>query len=154
MSAHRTTVTWDRQGQAFDPKTYSRDHLIHLEDGQLIAASGAPSNLPPGTVGEQTADPEELYVASLAACHMLWFLSIAARKKFVVDYYEDQAHGELTNEGSLTWMKQVQLRPLATFGGDNRPGAEQLNAMHHEAHQRCFIANSVKTDVRVEPRLE
>jgi organic hydroperoxide reductase OsmC/OhrA len=154
MSSHRTTVTWKRQGQVFDPKFYCRDHVIRLEDGQTIAASGAAANLPPDTVGDQTADPEELFVASLASCHMLWFLAIAARKRFVVDYYEDQAHGDMANENGVFWMEQVQLRPSIQFGGDNQPTAEQLTAMHQEAHQRCFIANSVKTGVRIEPRSE
>ncbi len=154
MSTHRTTVIWERKGQAFNTKTYCRDHLIRLDDGQMIAASGAAANLPPGTVGEQTADPEELFVASLASCHMLWFLAIAARKRFVVEQYEDQAQGDVGSENGTTWMQRVHLRPLVQFSGDKLPTTEQLTAIHHEAHRRCFIANSVKTDVCVEPRFE
>ena len=154
MSTHQTIIIWERKGQAFNTKTYCRDHLIRLQDGQMIAASGAAANLPPGTVGAQTADPEELFVASLASCHMLWFLAIAARKRFVIDHYEDRAFGEMTNEDDIAWMQRVRLRPRVQFSGDKQPTTEQLMAIHDQAHQRCFIANSVKTDVAVEPQLD
>jgi organic hydroperoxide reductase OsmC/OhrA len=154
MSIHPSTVVWERKDQAFDNKTYCRDHRVQFEDGQTIVASGAAASLPPGTVGEQTADPEEMFVASLTSCHMLWFLAIAARKRFIVDRYEDCAFGELVNEAGTTWMKQVQLRPRVVFSGDKLPTTDEFAAMHHEAHRRCFIANSVKTEVKVDPTQE
>jgi organic hydroperoxide reductase OsmC/OhrA len=151
MSQHLSTEIWERKGQAFESKTYCRDHRVEFEDGQIIAASGAAGSLPPDTVGGQTADPEEMFVASLASCHMLWLLAIAARKGFIVDRYEDHASRELANEAGRTWMKQVCLRPRVVFSGDKQPTFEEREAMHDEAHRRCFIANSVKTTVSVEP---
>ena len=99
-------------------------------------------------------DPEEAFVASLSSCHMLWFLSIAAKQKFCVDRYFDAAVGvmERNTEGKMA-MSVVTLRPEVHFSGERLPTREQIDQMHHEAHQECFIANSVKTDVRCEPVL-
>jgi organic hydroperoxide reductase OsmC/OhrA len=97
-------------------------------------------------------DPEEAFVASLASCHMLWFLSIAAKRKFCVDRYHDSADGlvEKNPEGRLS-VTVVTLRPEVAFSGERVPTREQILEMHHEAHDHCFIANSVKTDVSCEP---
>jgi organic hydroperoxide reductase OsmC/OhrA len=100
----------------------------------------------------EAVDPEEAFVASLSSCHMLWFLHIAARRGFVVDNYHDEAVGVMAKDASgKLAMTRVTLRPKVQCGGDKRPTAEQLAAMHHEAHEQCFIARSVKTDVRCEP---
>jgi organic hydroperoxide reductase OsmC/OhrA len=97
-------------------------------------------------------DPEEAFVASLASCHMLWFLDLAARGGFVVDAYEDAAEGVMAEdaEGRLA-MTVVTLRPKATFSGAKRPAPAEVETLHRRAHERCFIAASVKTDVRCEP---
>jgi organic hydroperoxide reductase OsmC/OhrA len=100
----------------------------------------------------EAVDPEEAFVASLSSCHMLWFLSIAAKRGFCVDSYADDAVGlmEKNPSGRLA-MTRVTLRPKAIFSGERLPTTVELQAMHHEAHEECFIANSVKTDVRCEP---
>jgi organic hydroperoxide reductase OsmC/OhrA len=99
----------------------------------------------------EAVDPEEAFVAALASCHMLTFIDIARRAGFVVDAYEDEAVGTLAkNERGARWVSEVVLRPRIAFGGDRRPAAEELSHLHHEAHDQCFIANSVKSDVRVE----
>jgi organic hydroperoxide reductase OsmC/OhrA len=99
----------------------------------------------------EAVDPEEAFVVALASCHMLWFLSIAARQGFVVERYHDEASGVLArNAGGKLAVTQVTLRPRLEFAGEKRPSAAQHEAMHHEAHEQCFIANSVMTEVRCE----
>jgi organic hydroperoxide reductase OsmC/OhrA len=103
----------------------------------------------PGYKGDPgKGDPEDMLVASLSSCHMLSFLAIAAKKKVIVDSYQDDAVGFLENEGGKLWMTRVILRPKVTSSAD----AATLAEIHHLAHQACFIANSVKTEVTVEPR--
>lgn len=100
---------------------------------------------------EAAVDPEEMFVASLSSCHMLWFLSLAAEKKFVVESYEDNAVGVLGKDADGKYaMTKVTLKPKAVFGDDIKPTAEQINDLHEEAHEKCFIANSVKTVVTTE----
>ena len=97
-------------------------------------------------------DPEEAFVASLASCHMLWFLAIAAKRGFIVDHYADAAVGVMArNAAGRMAMTRVTLRPHVAFSGERRPTAEELDALHHKAHEECYIANSVTSDVRVEP---
>jgi organic hydroperoxide reductase OsmC/OhrA len=100
----------------------------------------------------EAVDPEEAFVASLASCHMLWFLSIAAKRGFGVERYRDEATGVMARnaDGKLA-VTLVTLRPAVTFFGDERPSQAEHEAMHHEAHDECFIASSVKTEVRCEP---
>jgi organic hydroperoxide reductase OsmC/OhrA len=95
-------------------------------------------------------DPEEAFVASLSSCHMLTFLAIACKQKFVLDSYEDEAIGymEKNTEGRIA-ITRVELHPKLTWSGDRIPTAEELDKMHHAAHENCFIANSVKTNVTV-----
>src|SRR5262249_14305000 len=124
------------------------DHDWIFDGGVTVRASAAP-----GYLGNaRCVDPEEAFVASLSSCHMLTFLAIACKKRFVVDTYHDPAVGLLEKdaEGKLAITK-VTLRPQVQFGGDKTPTAEELSQMHDQAHHACFIANSVKTDVRVEP---
>jgi len=102
---------------------------------------------------ERAVDPEEAFVASLSSCHMLWFLAIAAKRGYVVDRYLDEAEGEMArNEEGKLAMTRVTLRPAIAFSGERKPETAELDAMHHEAHEACFIANSVKSEVRCEPR--
>jgi organic hydroperoxide reductase OsmC/OhrA len=112
----------------------------------MLTATAAPAFL--GNTAN--VDPEEAFVASLSSCHMLTFLAIACRQKFVLDTYEDEAigHMEKNAEGKMA-ITRVELRPKIAWGGDRKPTAEELDKMHHAAHANCFIANSVKTDVRV-----
>jgi organic hydroperoxide reductase OsmC/OhrA len=147
VSEHRATVEWQRSGE-FRYETYSRNHEIRF-DGISVPGSAAPGNIPATAAGPAGVDPEQAFVASLSACHMLWFLHLAAQKKFVVERYVDQAVGVLDK----TWMSRVTLRPAVTFSG-KQPTKEEHAALHHRAHEKCFIANSVKTEVTVEPCLK
>ena len=147
MSEHRCRVTWDRDGRDFGYESYSRDHVWRFEGGNEVAASSAVSFLgSPGLV-----DPEEALVAALSSCHMLSFLALAARKRFVMESYDDEAVGvmEENGDGRLA-VTRVALRPRIVWGAGKTPTPEQIDHMHHVAHEQCFIANSVKTLVTVE----
>jgi len=149
MSEHRVTVDWKRETPDFAYETYNRDHDWTFDAGVTVRASAAPAYLG----SESCVDPEEAFVASLSSCHMLTFLALAARKRYVVDGYRDQAVGVLAKDsaGSLAVTK-VTLRPEVRFGGEAGPTAEELSRLHDHAHRACFIANSVKTEVVVEPQ--
>jgi organic hydroperoxide reductase OsmC/OhrA len=147
VSEHRATVEWKRQGE-FVYETYSRSHTLRFEGGISVPGNAAPANIPKTVPPAAGVDPEEAFVASLSSCHMLWFLHLACQRKFLVDRYIDDAVGVLDR----TWMSQVTLRPVVTFSG-KAPSDEEHRALHHKAHEKCYIANSVKTDVRIEPRI-
>jgi organic hydroperoxide reductase OsmC/OhrA len=147
MSEHRASVEWQRSGE-FRYETYSRGHVLRFGD-VAVPGTAAPANIPAGAAGGPGVDPEQAFVASLSACHMLWFLALAAQKKFVVESYADEALGVLDK----TWMSRVTLRPVVAFSG-RQPTREEHEALHHRAHEKCFIANSVKTEVVVEPCLK
>ncbi len=152
MSNHEVTVLWELSSGDFLRGTYSRAHSWRFDGGVTLPASPSPSVVRVPYSDPSAVDPEEAFVASLASCHMLWFLSIAARRGFVVDRYEDAATGELgpDAEGRQA-MTRVTLRPRVVFSGGTTPTDEEVDAMHHEAHQECYIANSVKTEVVLEP---
>jgi organic hydroperoxide reductase OsmC/OhrA len=98
-------------------------------------------------------DPEEAYVAALSSCHMMTFLYLAMRQGFLVEAYEDDAVGVMRkNERGAIWVSAVTLRPRIVYGGDRRPSAADEERLHHDAHEHCFIANSVKTEIRIEAR--
>lgn len=146
MSVHKARVVWRRETESFDYPDYSRNHLWRF-DAAEVAASAAP-----GFLGDpERIDPEEAFVASVAACHMLTFLAIASRKKYTVDAYDDEATGVLSNnaEGRLA-VTRVTLRPRIVFGAQRRPDALAIERMHELAHKECFIANSVRTEIVVE----
>ena len=145
MSKHRISLTWTGTGAPFTYEAYTRDHQIAFKGGaQKWGASASPDYK--GDGGK--ADPEDLLVAALSSCHMLSFLAIAAKKKLTVESYEDDAVGTLENQGGKLWITRVTLRPKVAINAD----AALLAEIHHLAHQACFIANSVKTHVTVEPR--
>ena len=149
MSEHKVTLKWERGGTEFSYQRYPRDHTWSFDGGHTMTATAAPAYLgSPANV-----DPEEAFVASLASCHMLTFLSIACKQKFVLDSYEDEAvgHMEKNADGKLA-ITRVELRPKITWSGNRRPSVEELDKMHHAAHENCFIANSVKTNVTVAER--
>ena len=151
MAAYTATIDWSlKPGEDFVAGRYSRGHTIAFDGGITIPASSSPSVVPlPWSVAE-AVDPEELLVAALSNCHMLTFLHKAREAGFVVTAYRDEAHGVMrkTAEGKIALTK-VTLRPDIRFDGP-APGAEQLDALHHAAHEDCFIASSVKTEVVVE----
>jgi organic hydroperoxide reductase OsmC/OhrA len=152
MSEYTAMITWARDGATFTDNRYSRGHRWRFDGGIEVAASASPNVVPLPLSVAAAVDPEEAFVAALASCHMLWFLSIAAKRGFVVETYRDEAAGVMAKNGAgRLAMTQVTLRPAVVFSGKLRPTAAQHQAMHHEAHEQCFIANSVTTDVRCEP---
>jgi organic hydroperoxide reductase OsmC/OhrA len=150
MSEYNTVVEWSRDGAVFTDNRYSRGHRWLFDGGIEVPASSSPSVVPLPLSVAAAVDPEEAFVASLSSCHMLVFLSIAAKRGFVVDSYRDEAVGLLAKDSSgKLAMTRVTLRPQIQFSGDKRPTADELAAMHHESHDQCFIASSVRTDVQV-----
>jgi len=152
MSEHYAEVKWSRGGnESFIDNKYSRGHLWNFDGGESVKASSSAHVVPLPYSVEANVDPEEAFVASLASCHMLFFLSIAARKNYVIDEYTDNAVGLMEkdryNKISIT---SVTLRPKVTFSSNKKPTREQLEKMHHQSHEQCFIANSVKTEVVTE----
>lgn len=146
MSEHVVDVSWSRGEHEFTYQTYNRDHEWRFDGGVTVPGSANPAYLGnPGPV-----DPEEAFVASLSSCHMLTFLAIAARKRIVVDSYDDHAVGVMAkNERGRIAVTHVTLHPKITFAGPT-PDAETLERIHHLAHEECFIANSVTTEITVE----
>ena len=152
MAEYTAEVLWVREGRDFLGNTYSRRHMLRFDGGAEIPGSSSPHVVPLPMSDAAAVDPEEVLVASLSSCHMLWFLSIAATRKFCVDRYFDPAIGVMGKnaEGKVA-MLTVTLRPEITFSGDRTPTREQIDQLHREAHEECFIANSVKTEVRCNP---
>lgn len=152
MAEYKTTISWNRNGAVFTDNRYSRAHVWEFDGGIEVPASASPHVVRKPMSVEEAVDPEEAFVVSLSSCHMLWFLSIAAGEGFVVENYHDEAIGimEKNAEGKLA-MTRVTLYPVVNFGGEHLPDKNEIEAMHHRAHEECFIANSVKTDVRCEP---
>jgi organic hydroperoxide reductase OsmC/OhrA len=145
MAEHHITLNWKKGDAPFTYEAYTRNHTIAFKNGQETAIFSAS----PGYKGDASkADPEDLLVAALSSCHMLSFLAIASKKKLTVTAYEDDAVGFLENDGGKLWITRVILRPKVAIDAD----PETLAHIHHLAHEACFIANSVKTDVSVAPR--
>ncbi|MHC4209233.1 MAG: OsmC family protein [Planctomycetota bacterium] len=147
MSEHRVTVAWERGGRDFTYELYPRDHTWSFEGGASVSASAAP-----GYRGNpELVNPEDAFAASLSSCHMLTFLALAARKRFVVDRYTDHVTGYLEkNEAGKLAVTRIELRPEIVFSGEKQPSAQELSELHERAHDLCFVANSVKTAVSVE----
>jgi organic hydroperoxide reductase OsmC/OhrA len=155
MAEYKASVAWQRDGATFTDNKYSRGHRWSFDGGIEVPASASPHVVPAPLSVAAAVDPEEAFVASLSSCHMLYFLYFAAKKGFVVDSYRDEAVGTLgKNAAGKTVMTTATLRPDVRYAGDKRPTIEETKAMHHQAHEECFIAQSVTTDVRVEPVLD
>ncbi|MEX0945460.1 MAG: OsmC family protein [Balneolaceae bacterium] len=152
MSTYKATIQWSRdRDQTFTDNRYSRGHDWLFDGGLKIPASASPNVVPLPLSIEENIDPEEAFVASLSSCHMLFFLSIAAKRGWVVDHYIDQAVGEMgKGEGGTLFMQRVILRPEISFSGSNQPSKKEISEIHHESHTQCFIANSVKTEVVIQ----
>jgi organic hydroperoxide reductase OsmC/OhrA len=154
MSEYTATVHWQRDGARFVDNRYSRAHRWRFDGGVEVPASSSPSVVPLPLSDANAVDPEEAFVAALSSCHMLWFLSIAAEAGFVVESYDDAASGTMArNAQRQLVMTLVLLRPRVAFAGTRRPDAEEFATLHHRAHDACYLANSVKTEVRCEPHL-
>jgi organic hydroperoxide reductase OsmC/OhrA len=151
MSEHKATIRWSDQGPDFLKGKYSREHTWTFDGGATVAASPAPSVVPAPWSNPANVDPEEAYVASIASCHMLTFLWFAAREGFHAASYEDDAVGVMVKyERGVPWVSTVTLRPRIAWTGAKIPSPTDLDRLHHHAHEQCFIANSVKTEIRVE----
>jgi organic hydroperoxide reductase OsmC/OhrA len=154
MSLHHAKIEWRRLGEDFDYKTYDRGHWLAFGEDIRFPGAAARANIPATAPQTAGVDPEQAFVAALSSCHMLWFLHIACTAKLVVDRYVDDAVGVLEKdaEGKLA-ITRVELRPAVTFSG-TQPAPDQVRALHENAHERCFIANSVKTAVSIEPAFD
>ena len=154
MSLHHATIEWRRLGGDFDYQTYDRGHWLAFRDDIRVPGTAARSNIPDNAPRPPGIDPEQAFVASISSCHMLWFLHIACTAKLVVDRYVDNAIGALEKnaEGKLA-VTRVRLQPAVTFSG-RQPRAEEVGALHEKAHEQCFIANSVKTEIVIEPQFD
>ncbi|HEY7841090.1 MAG TPA: OsmC family protein [Gammaproteobacteria bacterium] len=151
MHYHEAKVSWTRGDAKFTDNKYSRAHEWKFDGGVSVRASSSPAVVPLPLSAADAVDPEEALVAAASSCHMLWFLSIAARKGFVVDSYVDEARGEIgKNADGKTAVTRIALRPRIGFSGEKRPTAADLDALHHAAHEQCFIASSLKSEVVVE----
>jgi organic hydroperoxide reductase OsmC/OhrA len=151
MSTYTATIRWSRTGEGdFTKGQYSRAHEWSFDGGAVVPASASPHIVPTPWSDAAGVDPEEAFVASLSSCHMLFFLDFARRQGFTIDEYADEAEGVLEKraDGKMA-MTKVTLHPRITFSGEKRPGDADIADLHHRAHEACFIANSVTTEVRV-----
>jgi organic hydroperoxide reductase OsmC/OhrA len=152
MSTYTATIRWSREGSPdFAKGQYSRAHSWSFDGGITLAASASPHIVPAPWSNADAVDPEEAFVASLASCHMLFFVDFARRAGLVIDSYVDVAEGvlEKRDDGKM-WMSRVTLRPKIAWGGD-APDEATIADLHHRAHDACFIANSVTTEVIIQP---
>ena len=148
---YRATIVWRREGEDFGKGRYSRGHEWRFDGGVTLAASASPAVVPLPFSREDAVDPEEAFVAALSSCHMLTFVDMARRAGIIVDSYEDEAVGimERIAPGRMA-ITRVTLRPRIVFQ-DAVPDSAKLDELHHRAHEACFIANSVTTQISVEP---
>ncbi len=148
---HTVEICWNKKSEErFLDNKYSRLHTWSFDGGTIVNASSSPLVVPLPQSSESAVDPEEAYIASLASCHMLFFLSIAASQKFIVERYEDRTEGILqkNDEGQLA-ITDVYLYPVVQFGGNNKPTPGQIAQVHEAAHKKCFLAASVKTTIHL-----
>ena len=151
MSNYSATIRWQRDSADFLANKYSRAHVWQFDGGLEIAASASPHIVPSPWSLEENVDPEEAFVAALASCHMLFFLSMAVEQELQVDSYVDHAVGKMAKDdrGKIA-ITRVTLTPQVEFSGSVLPAPETVESIHHLAHEQCFIANSVKTQIVIE----
>ncbi|MGA8705495.1 MAG: OsmC family protein [Steroidobacteraceae bacterium] len=152
MSEYTAEVEWQRGEANFLDNRYSRAHRWRFDGGAEVPGSSSPHSVPLPWSDPAGVDPEEAFVASLSSCHMLWFLSLAAKRGFRIDRYRDLAVGTLgQNQQRQRCMTVVTLRPQVSFSGSSQPSRAELESLHHAAHEQCYIAHSVTAEVRCEP---
>jgi organic hydroperoxide reductase OsmC/OhrA len=150
MSEHKATIRWTRTGDEFLKGKFSRAHTWTFDGGLTVPASASPSAVPLPYANPANVDPEEAYVAAISSCHMLTYIWVAFRNGVVVDSYEDEAVGVMTkNEKGVSWVSLVTLHPKISYSGEKVPTAADIEKFHHLAHDNCFIANSVKSEIKV-----
>lgn len=152
MSEYKATIKWQRSGPDFIKGQYSREHTWNFDGGATVPASASPSVVPAPWSNPAGIDPEEAFVAAISSCHMLTFLYLASKAGFQVDSYNDEAVGVMIKNGkSASWVSSVTLSPRITYSGGKSPAPAEEEELHHLAHEQCYIANSVKTEVTVCP---
>ena len=150
MGEHKATISWKRTSADFVKGKYSREHTWTFDGGLSVPASPSPSVVPAPYSNPANVDPEEAFVAAIASCHMLTYLHLASKKGFQVDSYDDEAVGVMAkNERGVPWVSEVTLNPKISYSGEKSPAPTDVEQLHHLAHEQCFIANSIKTKVRV-----
>lgn len=154
MAKHTATIDWRRNGEHFLDNRYTRAHTWSFDGGIEVPASSSPHVIPVPMSEPSAIDPEEAFVASLSSCHMLWFLSIAAKRGFIVESYKDAAMGTMSKDtnGKMA-ITRIELSPATAFSKERQPTLAELEAMHHAAHENCYIANSVKSEISCNPSL-
>ncbi|MFJ2988959.1 OsmC family protein [Collimonas sp. NPDC087041] len=151
MSSHIATVEWQRSGAQFIDNRYSRAHQWQFDGGAVVPASSSPHVVKVPLSNPANVDPEEAFVVSLSSCHMLWFLGLAANAGYVVDSYVDQARGHMQRAADgKSWVALVELLPQVVFSGVKMPDDAAVEGLHHKAHEECFLARSVKSEIRIE----
>jgi len=153
MGEYNAAVRWEiGEGEVFKTNRYNRRHEWRFDGGAVVPGSAAPGYLPAALIDESAVDPEEALLASAASCHMLYFLAYAAKEGFSIESYEDNPVGHVDkNEAGDPWVSRVIMRPCAIFVGDKLPSVEEIDALHHRAHKSCIIANSLKSELTIEP---
>ncbi len=150
MSEHKVTISWSRTSPEFLSGKYSREHTWTFDGGFTVPASPSPSIVPTPWSNPLCVDPEEAFVAAVSSCHMLTYLYLASKRGFQVDRYDDVAVGVMTkNERGVPWVSLVTLHPRIAYSGNKLPTPSDEELLHHLAHEQCFIANSIKTEVTV-----
>ena len=153
MSKHTATICWNNNGPDFLARRYSREHTLHFDGGAVVLGSPSPQIVPAPWSNPAAVDPEEAFVAAVSSCHMLWFLHVACDAGFLVESYEDEAEGMMTkNERGALWINRITLQPRITWGSSKQPTKDEVEHLHHLAHEQCFIAHSVKTEIIVQSR--
>ncbi len=153
MSTHTAAICWERDASPFTDNRYSRAHEWRFDGGLVVPGSPDPNVIKPPMSRIDAVDPEEALVASVSACHMLFFLALAAKHGFVVDAYTDQPEGRMTrNEHNKLYISAITLNPNLTFSGTKQPTPHDIERLHHRAHAECYIANSIRADVTVADR--
>lgn len=150
MSEYRATIRWQHDGGSFQKRQYSRVHSWTFDGGVTVPATASEHGVPVPYSNPANVDPEEAFVAAISSCHMLMFLFLAAQEGLEVRSYEDPAVGWMTpNERGVPWVSRVELRPRVEYAAAARPSAEVEAELHHRAHDGCYIANSVRTEITV-----
>lgn len=150
MSEHKAIIRWKRTSEDFLKGRYSREHTWTFDGGMTVPASPSPAVVPAPWSNPAHVDPEEAYVAAISSCHMLTFLYVASKQGFQVDSYEDESVGTMAkNEKGVPWVNRVRLTPKIVYSGTKLPSPAEEDLLHHLAHEQCFIANSIKTEVLV-----
>ena len=150
MSEHVAMISWTRGDQDFASGRYSRAHEWRFDGGAAVPASPSPQIVPPPMSDPAAVDPEEAFVAALASCHMLFFLSLAAKAGWTAESYEDSAIGEMgRNADGRTAIVRVRLWPKIAWA-EPAPDSAEIDRLHHAAHEMCFLANSVNAEIVVD----